>query len=48
MEDLSVAFTRAKNLAQPSLGAATDSSIMGTDERALADALDDAEGRLAN
>ncbi len=48
MEDLSVAFTRAKNLAQPQLGAATDSSIMGMDERALADALDDAEGRIGD
>jgi glycyl-tRNA synthetase beta chain len=46
MEDLSVAFTRAKNLAQPALGTETDASIMGADERTLADALDDAEARI--
>ncbi len=43
MEDLSVAFTRAKNLARAELGVAVDTSIMGPEERALADALDRAE-----
>jgi glycyl-tRNA synthetase beta chain len=43
MEDLSTAFTRAKNLAQPGLGSATDRSIMGDEELELADALDAAE-----
>jgi glycyl-tRNA synthetase beta chain len=43
MEDLSVAFTRAKNLAQPELGTSVDRSIMGAEEIALADALDAAE-----
>ena len=36
MEDLSVAFTRAKNLARPDLGVAVDRSIMGAEELALA------------
>jgi glycyl-tRNA synthetase beta chain len=48
MEDLSVAFTRAKNLAQPDLGVATDASIMDADERALGDALDDGEARIGD
>jgi len=48
MEDLSVAFTRAKNLAQAALGTDTDLSMMGTDERALADALGDAEARIGD
>jgi glycyl-tRNA synthetase beta chain len=43
MEDLSVAYTRAKNLAQPELGVDADLAIMGAEERALADALDTAE-----
>jgi glycyl-tRNA synthetase beta chain len=43
MEDLSTAFTRAKNLAKPELGSAADRSIMGAEELALADALDTAE-----
>lgn len=43
MEDLSVAFTRAKNLAKPELGTSADRTIMGEHETALADALDDAE-----
>ncbi|MGV8082798.1 MAG: glycine--tRNA ligase subunit beta [Coriobacteriia bacterium] len=43
MEDLSIAFTRARNLAQPDLGIAVDRSIMGAEELALADALDSAE-----
>lgn len=43
MEDLSVAFTRARNLSQPSLGTSVDRGIMGAEELALADALDRAE-----
>lgn len=45
IDDLSVAFTRAKNLCQPDLGTATDRGIMGAEEAALADALADAETR---
>jgi glycyl-tRNA synthetase beta chain len=48
MEDLSSAYTRAKNLAKPELGAATDRAIMGAEELALADALDKAEGLAAD
>jgi glycyl-tRNA synthetase beta chain len=50
MEDLSIAYSRAKNLSDPELGSATDRSIMGAEEIALADALDTAEraaGELA-
>jgi glycyl-tRNA synthetase beta chain len=47
MEDLSVAFTRARNLAKPDLGSGTDRSLMDTEEVALADALDAAESALA-
>lgn len=43
MEDLSVAYTRAKNLSRPELGTAADRAIMGAEEIVLADALDDAE-----
>lgn len=43
MEDLSVAYTRAKNLAKPELGTGADRSLMGGQEEALADALDEAE-----
>lgn len=43
MEDLSVAFTRAKNLAKPELGVDADISLMGAEEAALADALAEAE-----
>ena len=43
MENLSTAFTRAKNLAQPALGSQTERSIMEAEELALADALDAAE-----
>lgn len=43
MENLSVAFTRAKNLAKPELGTAADRGAMGEHETALADALDEAE-----
>jgi glycyl-tRNA synthetase beta chain len=47
MEDLSVAYTRAKNLAKPELGTASDRALMGEQEIALADALDAAEGLAA-
>ncbi len=43
MENLSVAYTRAKNLARPELGTSTDAALMGAEEAALADALADAE-----
>ncbi len=43
MEDLSVAFTRARNLSKPALGTTTDASIMGAEEAVLADALSEAE-----
>jgi glycyl-tRNA synthetase beta chain len=43
MDDLSVAFTRAKNLSSPDLGTAADPSLMGAEEAALADALAEAE-----
>jgi glycyl-tRNA synthetase beta chain len=43
MEDLSTAYTRAKNLAKPELGDAANRSMMGAEELALADALDTAE-----
>ncbi len=43
MEDLSTAYTRAKNLAKPELGEHADRAIMGPEELALADALDTAE-----
>ena len=46
MTNLSIAFTRAKNLAQPDLGTATDRSLMTAEEIALADALDTAEALL--
>jgi glycyl-tRNA synthetase beta chain len=42
-EDLSTAFSRAKNLGQPDLGTETDASIMGAEEAVLADALAAAE-----
>ncbi|MDZ4169547.1 MAG: glycine--tRNA ligase subunit beta [Coriobacteriia bacterium] len=42
MENLSVAFTRARNLAKPELGVAYEREIMGAEEIALADALDSA------
>jgi glycyl-tRNA synthetase beta chain len=48
MEDLSVAYTRAKNLAKQELGSAADRAIMGAEELALADALDHAEARAAD
>jgi glycyl-tRNA synthetase beta chain len=43
MEDLSTAYTRAKNLGKPELGVAADRAIMEAEELALADALDTAE-----
>ncbi|MDO9557172.1 MAG: glycine--tRNA ligase subunit beta [Coriobacteriia bacterium] len=43
MEDLSVAFTRAKNLAKPELGTGADVALMGVEEARLADALTEAE-----
>jgi glycyl-tRNA synthetase beta chain len=47
MEDLSVAYTRAKNLARADLGVEVDVSIMGPEELALAQALDRAESSAA-
>ncbi len=47
MEDLSVAFTRAKNLARAELGTTVDTAIMGPEELALAQALDRAEANAA-
>ncbi len=44
IEDLSVAFARARNLSKPELGTAADTSLMGDVEAALAAALDTAEG----
>ncbi|MBS3956234.1 MAG: glycine--tRNA ligase subunit beta [Clostridiales bacterium] len=43
MEDLSVAFTRARNLSRPELGIAAVPALMGAEESALAAALGDAE-----
>jgi len=43
MEDLSTAYTRAKNLAKAELGTATDTALMAAEEIALAEALDQAE-----
>ena len=48
MEDLSVAYTRAKNLAKTELGTAVDRGIMGPEELALADALISAEQLAAD
>lgn len=45
-DDLATAFTRARNLAQPSLGQETDESLMGPAEIALARALDAAGERV--
>lgn len=47
MEDLSVAFTRARNLSKPELGVAVDVTIMGPEELTLATALDEAESAMA-
>jgi glycyl-tRNA synthetase beta chain len=43
VDDLSTAFSRAKNLADPSLGVDADPSLMGTEEAQLADAMSEAE-----
>ena len=48
MEDLSVAYTRAKNLAKRELGTSAERSIMGAEELALADALDQADALAAD
>lgn len=45
--DLSVAFSRAKNLADPDLGTLADVELMGPEEAALADALSEAEHATA-
>ncbi len=47
MENLSTAFTRAKNLSKPELGSSADATIMGTEEAELADALSEAEHAVA-
>lgn len=44
MDDLSVAYTRAKNLSQQDLGTDADVALMGDEERTLLEALDSAEG----
>ncbi len=44
IEDLSVAFSRARNLSKPELGVDADVAIMGAQDAALAAALDGAEG----
>ena len=46
MTNLSIAFPRAKNLAQPDLGTLADRSIMGQEELELTTALDTAEALL--
>ena len=43
MEDLSTAYTRARNLGKPELGGGADRAAMGAEELALSDALDTAE-----
>jgi len=48
MEDLSIAFSRAKNLSVADLGVEVDPEIMGAEESALAAALDDAEAAVAS
>lgn len=45
MDDLSVAFTRAKNLSAAELGVEVDTTLMGAEEAALTDALADAQER---
>jgi glycyl-tRNA synthetase beta chain len=42
IEDVSVGYSRAKNLADPGLGTGVDESFLGEDERVLFDALGDA------
>lgn len=46
MENLSVAYTRARNLSKPELGVEADRSLMAGAEIALADALDHAEDAI--
>lgn len=46
-ENLSVAFTRAKNLSRPELGSECQVHLMVAEERSLADALTSAETRAA-
>ena len=48
IQDLSVAFTRARNLSKPELGTAAEASFMGAEEGALAIALDRAERDAAD
>ncbi len=48
IEDLSVAFTRARNLAKPELGQDADVTIMGAEDSSLAVALNRAEGAAAD
>lgn len=45
-DDLAIAFRRAANLSDPSLGEGVSHELMGAEERALADALDAAERRV--
>lgn len=45
-EDLAIAFRRAANLCQPSLGEEVAKDIMGREEMALADALESADARV--
>lgn len=47
MDDLSTAFTRAKNLSKPELGSTADPALMGAEEAVLADALTEAEQAVA-
>ena len=47
MDDLAIAFARAKNLGLPELGSAYDRALMGDAEIALADAVEGEEGPLA-
>lgn len=47
MDDLAIAFARAKNLSEPELGSAYDRALMGEAEIALADAVEGEEGPLA-
>ena len=46
MEDLSIAFSRARNLAQPAVGDAVDPALMGAEELAVLAALDEAAARV--
>ncbi len=46
-EDLAIAYRRAANLGDASLGVSIDRTIMGKEELALASALDEAEVRVA-